>query len=294
MREQGSEKIYQIFLIISVSIVALISLYPITYVLSLSLTGEEEWLMKNGFVLWPSKPTFLAYTLVIRGTSVFLNSMIVSVVRTVLGTTTSLVFTIITGYVLSKKDLPGRRIFLFLVLFTILFRGGLIPTFIVVKQTGLLNSIWALIIPELIGGWYVLVFKQFFEALPKELEESAHIDGAGEITLMMKIILPMSKPVIAAIGLFIAIFHWNSWFDALVYIRDTDLMPIQLLLRNMFANTNMGFDMNVNRVGDASLRVSTLSLRMAVTVIGTLPILCIYPFLQKHFVKGVYMGAVKG
>ncbi len=293
MKLRGTEKSYQIFLVFMVVFIALLSAYPILYVVSLSLTSELEWIEKGGFVLWPANPTIQGYKMVISGTPVFLNSFVVSVLRTILGTSLNLGFALVTGYVLSRKELPGRRIMLFGVLFTILFSGGLIPTFLVVRDTRLLNTIWAMIIPQLLQGWFVLVFKQFFEQLPKELEESAVIDGTDEIRLMTRIIVPMSKPVMAALGLFMAVQHWNSWFDALVYIRSISLMPIQLILRNMFVSANFGFDMEMSNA-DSTMRISSISLRMAVTVIGTLPIMCVYPFLQKYFVKGVYMGAVKG
>ena len=293
MKLRGTEKSYQIFLVFMVVFIALLSAYPILYVVSLSLTSELEWIEKGGFVLWPANPTIQGYKMVISGTPVFLNSFVVSVLRTILGTSLNLGFALVTGYVLSRKELPGRRIMLFGVLFTILFSGGLIPTFLVVRDTRLLNTIWAMIIPQLLQGWFVLVFKQFFEQLPKELEESAVIDGTDEIRLMTRIIVPMSKPVMAALGLFMAVQHWNSWLDALVYIRSISLMPIQLILRNMFVSANFGFDMEMSNA-DSTMRISSISLRMAVTVIGTLPIMCVYPFLQKYFVKGVYMGAVKG
>jgi putative aldouronate transport system permease protein len=152
-----------------------------------------------------------------------------------------------------------------------------------------------LVIPGLVYNWGVLVFRQFFENIPQEIEESALVDGAGEFALMTKIILPMSTAAMAAIGLFIAVGHWNSWFDAMIYIKNRNLYPIQLLLRNLLlATTQIELVLGVSQVVDAGVRSPTISLKMAVAVIGTLPILCVYPFLQKYFIKGVYMGSVKG
>jgi len=294
MKLSGTERTYQSFVVTVVVLTSVVSTYPIFYVVALSLTSELEWVQRNGLVLWPTRPTLRAYISIFRGTSVILNSFGISVARTAVGTFLNLLFVITTGYILSRRRLPGRRFLIAGVLLTILFPGGLIPTFLIVRDTGLVDTFWAMVIPTLIHGWYVLVCKQFFENLPLEIEESALMDGASELTLMARIFVPMSLPVIAALGLFAAVNHWNQWFDALVYIRRPELMPLQLILRNIFANTNIGYEMNSLTSVDPSQRVSSVSIRMAVTVIGTAPILMIYPFLQKHFAKGVYVGAVKG
>lgn len=198
------------------------------------------------------------------------------------------------GYIVSRRRMPGNKFLMFLVLITILFGGGLIPTFLVVKDTGMYDSFWSMIIPGLLDSWGVLVFRQFFMNLPGEVEESACMDGINEVGLMTRIVLPMSLPVVAALGLFIAVGHWNSWFDAMIYIQNDYLKPLQLILHDLSVDTNLGVNANSRDVTDLASRVSTRSLRMCVTVIGTVPILCVYPFLQKYFTKGVYVGAVKG
>ena len=294
MKEKGSEIIYKWACNIIVFSISIMCIYPIVYILALSLTGEAEWIEKDGFVLWPSHPTLRAYQYIIRDGSIFLNSLKFSMERTILAVTIVLCMTLITGYVVSRRILPGRKFFIIIILITIMFSGGLIPSYLVVVGTGIYNTIWALIIPGLVETFYVLVFKQFFENIPKEIEESAQIDGVGEISLMMKIIIPMSKPVMAAIALFIAVNHWNAWFDALLYIRDDNKKPLQLILQNMFTNTHLLSDLNSLTDMNPARRVSMISIKMAVAVIGTVPILCIYPFLQKYFVKGVYTGSVKG
>ncbi|MCD9021366.1 carbohydrate ABC transporter permease [Cohnella silvisoli] len=284
---------YQGFAYTVLTVVTLASLIPLIYVVSMSLVNEKEWIERGGFILLPHSPTLLAYERLFKG-DIFPHALIVSVIRTILGTALMLTMTTIAGYIVSRRALPGRRAMLFAVLITVLFNGGLIPTYLVVRDTHLLDSIWALVIPGLIDSWSVLVIKQFFENIPSELEESAQMDGAGEIVLMIRLMLPMSKPVIAAIGLFTAVFHWNSWFDALIYIKDPHLQPLQLIMRNMFANVNIGSQMNPSSVLNPTQRVSMESLKMAVAVVGTIPILCVYPFIQKHFTKGMFLGAVKG
>jgi len=287
------ERLYQIFSYAFIGLLSIASTYPILYVISMSLVSEQEWVQRNGFIFIPYEPTLMAYERLFSG-SVFTDALMVSVMRALIGTALTLTMTTIGAYVISRKQLPGRKVFLFLVLITVLFNSGLIPTYLVVKDLHLLDSFWALVIPGLIDSWSLLVLKQFFEGIPKEVEESAEVDGVNDWTLMTRIILPMSRPALAAIGLFIAVAHWNSWFDAFIYINNPDWMPLQLIMRNMFANANIGSDFNPTSVLNPAERVSTESLKMAVAVIGTVPILLVYPFLQKHFTKGMFLGAVKG
>ncbi|MDG0792354.1 carbohydrate ABC transporter permease [Cohnella ginsengisoli] len=293
MKPFRGERLYQIFSFAIIGLLSLASAYPIVYVVSMSLVSEQEWIQRNGFIFIPYHPTFLAYERLFVG-SVFTNALTVSVLRAAVGTALTLTMTMIGAYVVSRKRLPGRKVFLFLILVTVLFNSGLIPTYLVVKDLHLLDTFWSLIVPGLIDSWSLLVLKQFFEGIPQEIEESAEVDGVNDWSLMTRIILPMSKPALAAIGLFIAVAHWNSWFDAFIYINRPDWMPLQLIMRNMFANANIGSDFNPTSVLNPAQRVSTESLKMAVAVIGTVPILLVYPFLQKHFAKGMYLGAVKG
>ncbi|MBO9609075.1 MAG: carbohydrate ABC transporter permease [Paenibacillaceae bacterium] len=293
IRKQAGEQWYQIFAVAVIVVVTVLSLYPLLHVLSMSLVSEQEWTAKGGFVLWPSAPTWLAYKRLFAA-EVFVDAMWISILRTILGTGLSLTAMTVTAYVVSRKGLPGRKLFLFCVLLTILFSGGLIPTYLLVRDLHMLDSVWALVIPGLVDSWSVLVLKQFFENLPTEIEDSAKIDGAGEATLMFRIIVPMCAPAMAAIGLFAAVGHWNAWFDAMIYINKSSLFPLQLLIRNLLVNPELGSQFNPTQVIDASSRVSVESLKMATVVFGIVPILCVYPFLQKYFVKGMYLGAVKG
>ncbi|MFD0713880.1 carbohydrate ABC transporter permease [Paenibacillus sp. GCM10027626] len=293
MKQSWGERSYQWISYAIVGLLSVASLYPLFYVLSLSLVSEQEWIQRNGFIFIPFHPTLIAYERLFSG-STFTNALWVSIIRTVVGTLSVLTMTTIAAYVVSRRELVGRKLFVFLILVTILFHSGLIPGYLVVKELGLLDTLGALIIPMLVDSWSVLVLMQFFRGVPREMEEAAEVDGVGDWTRMTKVILPMSKPSLVAIGLFIAVSHWNSWFDAFIYLNSPDWMPLQLIMRNMFANANVGADFNPSLVNNPAERVSTESLKMAVAVIGTIPILLVYPFLQKHFTKGMYLGAVKG
>jgi putative aldouronate transport system permease protein len=292
-----SERSYQVGAATIVILLSIASLIPLLYVLSSSLVHEQEWNAKGGFILWPDEPTLLAYKQIFAS-SAFLGAMWVSVQRTLLGTVLTLSLTVVTAYIVSRKGMPGRKPLLLAILVTILFGGGLIPTYLVVRDLHMLDSIWALVIPGLVDSWSVLVLKQFFENLPVEMEESARIDGASELKLMWRVMIPLAAPAMAAIGLFTAVGHWNAWFDGLIYINDARWQPLQLIIRNMFMNANLiSSGQNIGAAALASgsaMRVSVESLKMGLVVFGIVPILCVYPFLQKYFTKGMYLGAVKG
>lgn len=286
------EKAYQAVITAIILLVSVSSLLPLLYVLSTSLVGESEYIRKNGFVFFPDHPTIEPYLQLFEKMN-FVNALGVSVAKTAAGTAILLILTTIAAYALSRKDIPGRKFMVIAVLVTILFNAGLIPNFLVVNVLNLKNTLWALILPVAIDSWNVLVMKQFFENIPREMEESALIDGAGEIQMMVYIMIPMCVPVLAAIGLFAAVAHWNAWFDAMIYISDFRLQPLQLFIRNMFVSGNIAAQMGVTVINPAQ-KVSNETMKMALVVAGTLPILCIYPFLQKYFVKGMFLGAVKG
>lgn len=295
MRLTKAEKVYQVIAYSIIGLLAILSLYPLVHIVMLSLTSEPEWVAKKGMILWVSNPTLEAYRQVLTRNSIIVSSFVVSVLRTVIGTVSQIFFTMILGYILSRKRLPFRNTIMTLVLITILFNGGLIPTYLTVKDTGLYDSFWAMIVPGLVDSWSVLVFKQFFEGIPEEIEESADIDGADEFRKMWQIVVPMSVSVIVALSMFAALGHWNSWFDASIYIVKDELKPLQLILKNMFDSASTGFDASSSVMQlDTDRKVATVSLRMAVAVVGTVPILSVYPFAQKYFTEGVYVGSVKG
>ncbi len=273
----------------------LVSLFPLIYVMGLSFTSQQEYMSRGNLMVIPFKPTLEGYRRILFRDDTYIKGLFISILRTGIGTAVTLACTLIMGYLLSKEDLPGRRFLLFAVMVTVLYNGGMIPTFLTVKGLGLVDTFWSMILPGMVDTWSVLVFKQFFSGLPKEVMESAEIDGCGEFRMLVQIAIPLSTAVMAALGLFMAVGHWNSWFEPMIYLqKNTDLYPLQLLLRNMFTNSNLGYNVNSGMQVDAANQQTTTSLRMVVTMIGTVPILCVYPFLQKYFTSGVYMGAVKG
>lgn len=284
-----NQRISSLLIYFILTMVAISTLFPFLYVIGVSLTTQSE-VLRRGIVLIPEKVTFEAYRTVFRSFGIQ-QAYQITLFRTIAGTFLNLVFTILPAYVLSKRGIPGRSALLMFIIFTMLFSGGLIPTYIVIKSLGMINSIWSLIIPGLISVFNLVVIKGFFEQLPIEVEESAKVDGAGELITLWKIILPLALPSIATIGLFYAVGHWNSYFDAIMYINNPELMPLQVVLRNILLNAQF-------QAAESGLApdqsVSTVAVQMAAVIISTLPILCVYPFIQKHFTKGVLLGAVKG
>ncbi len=294
-RQINTEKLYQAVIVIIVAILVLVSLFPLIYVMGLSFTSQQEYMSRGNLMVIPFKPTLEGYRRILFRDDTYIKGLFISILRTGIGTAVTLACTLIMGYLLSKEDLPGRRFLLFAVMVTVLYNGGMIPTFLTVKGLGLVDTFWSMILPGMVDTWSVLVFKQFFSGLPKEVMESAEIDGCGEFRMLVQIAIPLSTAVMAALGLFMAVGHWNSWFEPMIYLqKNTELYPLQLLLRNMFTNSNLGYNVNSGMQVDAANQQTTTSLRMVVTMIGTVPILCVYPFLQKYFTSGVYMGAVKG
>ncbi|NKR13769.1 ABC transporter permease, partial [Arthrobacter sp. M6] len=256
-------------------------------VVSTSLADNEQLVKAGGFVLWPERPTLEAYATIFKGPMV-LQSLGVSMLVTVVGTILALFVTITMAYATSRTVLFGRPVVL-AVLLTLLFAPGLIPSFLMIRQLGLLDSLWSLILPGIFGAFNFVVMRSFFMNIPGELIESARIDGANDWQILWRIVMPLSKAVIAVVGLFYAVGFWNSFFNALLYINDHSKWPIQLLLRNFVVQGSGAAD---------QLGITTSpppqSIQMAVVVVALVPILMVYPFLQRHFAKGVITGAVKG
>jgi putative aldouronate transport system permease protein len=259
------------------------ALLPILYVLVMSFSRSND-VTQLKFGLAAYRYIFSAVTLP--------RSMMVSIYITVLGTAVSLLLTAFMAYALSNKQLVGRNVFMFMVVFTMMFGGGIIPTYFVVRGTGLLNTLWSLIIPTAINSFNLIVLRNFFMAIPGELEESAVIDGCHELTILFRIILPLSMPAMAAFGLFYAVAKWNTWFAAVIYIQEPTKWPVQVLMRQVvFVSTGIG-DSTLS--SDVNMTFTSDAIRSAVIVVSTIPILLVYPFLQRHFVKGILLGSVKG
>ncbi|CAM3389844.1 carbohydrate ABC transporter permease [Occultella aeris] len=262
---------------------------PFLSVVSTSLASPAEVTAAGGYVLWPSQPSLDAYRAIFAG-GVVTRALLVSVGITVVGTTLSLVCTTLLAYSLSRPDSFGSKPALMIVLFTLLFSPGMIPMYLLIKQLGLLDSYWSLILPGLISGFLVIIMRGFFLDLPRELFDAARIDGANELQTLLRIAVPLSKAVMAVVGLFMAVAYWNAFFSALLYINDTDKWPLQLVLRSYVVNnTPVGAEGFAGEIAPPQQ-----SLQMAILVVSLVPIVLVYPFLQRHFAKGMLIGAVKG
>lgn len=203
-------------------------------------------------------------------------------------------FLSVTGaYVLSKRQLIGRKVFMTMILFTMLFNGGLVPTYMIIKDLGLINSIWSMILPTAISTYYLIIMKNYFLNLPAGLIEAARLDGAGEWTILWKVAIPISKPFIATFALFYSVERWNEWYNALLYINKKDLAPLQIYLRDILVNLSGQLSAQAQQMLSATEKVSTSAVQMATIIITAVPIICVYPFLQKYFVNGVMVGGLK-
>ncbi|WP_203247590.1 carbohydrate ABC transporter permease [Sporosarcina beigongshangi] len=270
------------------TIIALVTVLPFVHVLGSSFaTGAE--IASRSFLIFPTKFTLSAYKYIFS-TDTILKSIGVSIFVTVVGTAWSMLMSTMTAYGLSRRDLPGRRYIMFFIIFTMLFNGGIIPTFIIVQKTGLLDSLAALIIPVSINVFNMIILKTFFQNLPSGLEESAKIDGAGDFAVLFRIVIPCSLPAIATISLFYGVTYWNTYMHAILYLSDAAKWPVQVLLRQIVVlATGISFD----SAEYSDVPPPSQSVKMAVIVIATIPILIVYPFLQKHFAKGALLGSVK-
>ncbi len=286
-----ASKIFDSANVIFLGLFALLTILPFLYVIAGSFASEKQ-LATEAFFIIPKDVNLDAYKYILSSNTIP-KATLVSVGITFFGTLTNLFFTVTMAYPLSKSRLVGRNFFINIVIITMVFSGGLIPTFLVVKSLGLLDSYAALVLPIAISPFNLIVVKSFFQDMPEELEESAIIDGCTSYGVLWRIILPLSKPVLAAVGLFYAVSHWNSFFNALIYLSSPEKWPLQVILRQMvmLAQLTVG---NMDSMDPDFVQPPEQSIKMAVIVLATLPILCVYPFVQKYFTKGVMIGAIKG
>lgn len=288
-RRSVGDIIANVIIYILLTLIAVIMVIPFIYVIAASFATEAEIQTRPIFFI-PDSPTLDAYARIFdmndMGTRVF-HSLLISVCVTVIGTFINLFFTTTMAYGLSRSNLIGKKPLLNMVLFTMVFGGGMIPLFLVVKGLGMYDTYAALILPGAISAYNMIIVRNFFMELPRELEEAASIDGCSDIGIFIKIALPLSLPCLATFGLFYAVGHWNNYFGALLYLEDSTKFPFQLVLRNIVMQT-------AETQTDPNALIPEDTLKMAVIVIGTVPILIVYPFLQKHFAAGVMVGAVKG
>lgn len=282
---------FDVFNYVILGLFALAAILPFLFVIAGSFASDAE-LTKRAVILIPEHFTLNAYKFIFS-TSTIVKSIGVSVYVTVIGTLVNLAFTVTMAYALSKRKLMGRNFVLNLVIFSMLFGGGMIPTYLVIRDLHLLDTYWALMLPGAINAFNLIIVKSFFQELPPELEEAARIDGCSEIGLLFRIVLPLSAPVLATFTLFYAVGHWNDFFSSLLYLNDPQKWPLQVLLRQIVLLSQAAAG-DMNSMDPSFVKPPEQSIKMAVIVVGTVPILLVYPFLQKHFAKGVLLGSVKG
>ncbi|MUG45957.1 carbohydrate ABC transporter permease [Paenibacillus woosongensis] len=285
-----SEKIFDAFNYVFLALFGLLAILPFIFVISGSFATDAE-ITKRAVFLIPKTFSLDAYKFIFS-TDTIMRSIGVSIYVTVVGTIVNLFFTVTMAYPMARRNLMGRNLILNLVIFTMLFGGGMIPTYLVIRELHLLDSLNSLILPGAISAFNLIIVKNFFQELPPGLEEAAKIDGCNELSLLWKIVLPLSKPVLATFTLFYAVGHWNNFFSALLYINDPSKWPLQVMLRQIVMLSQSAGDLS--SMDPTFVQPPEQSIKMAVIVVGTIPILCVYPFLQKHFAKGVLLGSIKG
>ena len=269
-------------------LLCVVVLIPLIHVLAGSFSDGVQYMGHSGLLLWPLDPTLEAYQAVMQNENIwtgYRNTLFIVVVGTVL----NILFSLVAAYVLSRKEYMLKRFFNLLVVFSMYFSGGMIPFFLVVKNYGLLNSIWSLIVPSLINVFNLVIVRTAMLGVPDSLEESAQLDGAGHLTILFRIITPLIKSSVAVVCLYYAVSHWNSWFNAMLFVKKREMYPLQLILREILIIS----DLSSSSSGDEAFFMSE-TIQFATIVVATVPVLCIYPFIQKYFVKGVMVGAVKG
>ncbi|KOY13323.1 carbohydrate ABC transporter permease [Paenibacillus xylanivorans] len=293
-RKLSAEHLFDAALYIFLAGIFLVTFYPFWNILVISLNNATDTLRGNLY-FWPRSFTVDSYITIFRNPEIW-SAIQVTVLRTVIGTAFSMFFISLLAYALSKRNLLGWKYFSFFFVFTMYFGGGLIPTYMVIKSVGLIDSFWVYIFPGMIGVFLMILVRTFMEQIPGEIEESSKIDGANDLQIFFRIIMPLCVPVLATIGLFLAIGHWNSWYDSYVYTYKPSLKTLQAVLvkiLNQFQTDGMMSDAQQLAQSSKQIPVSSESIRMAVTMVATLPIIMIYPFVQKYFVKGIMMGAIK-
>jgi len=292
--QSKAQKAFTVFNYAFLILTSLICLTPFINLLAISFSSAAP-VAAGRVYFWPIDFTLESYLFAFRGGR-FLRGLLISVERVALGVTINLILMLLTAYPLArtKASLTGRNIFMGIFVFIMIFNGGLIPTYLVVVQLGLLNTIWALVLPSAMSVWNMIILMNFIRQLPAELEEAAEIDGAGPFLILIRVILPLSKPALATVGLFCIVWHWNDWFTGIIYMKNVNNYPLQSYLQTLMRN----FDQILRSAG--SDYVSLLNMmnartgRAAQLFLGALPVLAIYPFLQKYFTTGLVLGSVKG
>ncbi|MBD2848161.1 carbohydrate ABC transporter permease [Paenibacillus sp. IB182496] len=298
IKESRGDKVFLVLVYLFLSAALLVVLYPLLYMISASIS-TPKFVNSGEMWLWPKGLTLDGYRLVFDNAKIW-TGYGNTILYTAIGTLINLAITLPAAYALSRSDFYGRNLFMILILITMFFNGGLVPLYLVVKDLGLINSMWALILPVSVTVWNLIVARTFFQStIPRELQEAAHIDGCTNLRLFVRIVLPLSAPIIAVMALFYGVMHWNSYFTALIYLNDESKYPLQMVLRQILVLQQMGSETNEALSSDmaaaAASKAEVASLvKYAVIIVSTLPVIAVYPFLQRYFVQGVMIGSVKG
>ncbi|GAF10950.1 ABC transporter, permease protein [Bacillus sp. JCM 19046] len=297
IRETKVDKVFKAFVYVCLTMALVVVLYPLIYIISASISSPTS--VNSGQMwLYPIDITFAGYEMIFQNSEIwrgYLNTLL----YTTLGTFINLAVTIPAAYALSRKDFYGRGFFTGMFVLTMFFSGGLIPTYLVVRDLGLIDTIWAMVLPNAAAVWNIIIARVFFQmTIPKGLEEAAKIDGASNFKVFVKIILPLSAPIIAVMALFYGVGHWNGYFNALIYLSDRNLYPLQMVLREILVLNEMSSN-NTEMTGEMAQALHSRQqlsaiVKYGVMIVSTLPIIIIYPFLQRYFVKGVMIGSLKG
>lgn len=298
VKESNGDKLFLLLNYLYLTIALIIVLYPLLYIVSASISDPKQvasgemWLLPKGI-------TFEGYARVFENQNIWIGYKN-TIIYTVVGTAVNLLVTLPAAYALSRSDFVGRGFFMAMFLVTMFFGGGLVPSYLLIKDLGMINSMWALILPGAASIWNIIVTRTFFQStIPKELQEAAHIDGCTNLRLFIKIVLPLSMPIIAVMALFYGVGHWNSYFSAMIYLNDSAKYPLQLFLRQILVLQEMAaqgggaIDMSSASAMNTKAEIAAL-VKYAVIIVATIPVIVIYPFLQRYFVQGVMIGSVKG
>ncbi|WP_248924570.1 carbohydrate ABC transporter permease [Paenibacillus hamazuiensis] len=289
----AADKTFDAIVHISLLILSIIVLYPLVYVLVASISSPEA-VLRGEVWLWPKNLTGVGYAKLLQNREI-LTGYGNTLLYTAAGTAVNLAMTIAAAYPLSRKDFVGRGAITAMMVFTMFFSGGMIPTYLLIKQLGMLNSAWAMIIPGAVSVWYIMIMRTFFQnGIPYEMQEAAAMDGCSNMTILLRIVLPLSMPIIAVMLLFYSVGHWNAYFSAMIYLSDRDKYPLQLFLREILVQGEMTEMLGVGDDTNAKNMLDAEAIKYAAVIVANLPVLMLYPFLQKYFVKGVMIGAVKG
>ncbi len=286
-----SERIFHIINTIIMVLMIVIMVYPFLHVLFASFSNPAKLMAHRGLLLHPLDATVAAYQQVMKN-PMLLRSYVNTIIIVVAGVAINLLLTAIGAYFLSRRNVMFKKPVMVMIVITMYFSGGIIPMYFTVQQLGLMDSLWSLILPSAVNTFNLIIMRTSFASIPAELEEAATVDGAGHFTMLFRIIMPVSMAVVAVVTLYYAVGHWNSWFNAMIYLTDRQKFPLQLILREiLIQNDTSTMTVNVD-IGEQSLVGDTI--KYAIIIVATVPILCIYPFLQKYFVKGVMIGSLKG